>query len=232
MGVSGKVKVDDALPVYSDPAVELRHRIGTVHGSSVILTPHSVALAHMHRVTRSGNTWLSGLINFSFLRERLTAKQLSSCVRYHPSGSELLDNTVLNVSFDAPEIDEDLHILRHGFVTLSAVSQLRKHLYAGVQLSHKTGLGKLTPGGSNLGATFHPVAQLGLIYKHGHTTINAATQIDCKRPKEGSDIKIRVEHFLPDLKLNAVAAATFLPRTNRASWSIGVYAQLDDILPL
>lgn len=232
VGLSGKVKVNDALPVYSDPAIELRHKMSSNHGSSVIIAPHSLAVAHVHRVTRGGNVWLSGLLNFSFLRERLTPKQLSACVRFHPTGSELLDDTVVTASFDAPEVDEDLHLLRHGFVTVSAITQIRKNLFSGVQLSHKTGTGKLTPGGTNTGDLFHPIAQLGLIYKHGPTTVNLASQIDCKRPKDGSDVKIRVEHFFADVKLNAVAAATYVPRTNRASWSIGAYAQLDDILPL
>lgn len=232
VGLSGKVKVSDALPVYSDPAVEFRHKIGSSHGSSIILTPHSVALAHVHRISRAGNLWLSGFINFSFLRERLTPKQLSTSLRFHPSGSEALEDTVVTASFDAPEVDEDLHFLRHGMITVSAITQWRKHLYSGVQLSNKTGSGKLTSTGFNNGDIFHPVAQLGLIYKYGTSTANVATLIDCKRPKEGSDIRIRVEHFFEDFKLNAVAAATYVPRTNRASWSIGAYAQLDDILPL
>lgn len=232
VALSGKVKVNDALPVYSDPAIEFRHKLGSNHGSSVILSLHSVALAHVHRVSRGGNVWLSGLLNFSFLRERLTPKQVSASVRFHPSGSDLLDDTVVTASFDAPEVDQDLHLLRHGFVTVSAITQVRKNLFTGVQLSHKTGNGKLTPGGTSTDDLFHPIAQLGLIFKHGPTTLNVATQIDCKRPKEGSDLKVRVEHFFADVKLNAVAAATYVPRTNRASWSIGAYAQLDDILPL
>lgn len=230
VGISGKLKVNDAMPQFNDPAFEFRHKLGSVNGSSIILTPRSVALAHVQRIGRAGNAWASGLLNFSFSKERLTPKQLSACVRFHPSGSELLEQTVATMAFDTPEIEGD-NILRNGFLTVSAIAKVQKHLFAGVQVTHATGTGN-TGSGRTTEWAFHPIAQLGLLYKQNRSKVNLMSCIDCKYPKDRSEVKLRVEHTLEQLNLNVVGAVSWPIQSTKPTWSVGVYALLDDLIPL
>lgn len=233
VGVSGKIKFSDGLPHYTDPAVELKHKYGTQHGSSVIITARSLALAHMRRFTGARNVWLSGLLNFSFAKETLTPQQLSLCVRFHPEGSELLEKTIALVSFDTPKIGERGDIFSNGFLTLSALTHLRKDLIGGLQLTHSTHLVSQTARSN----PFHtlevnPLLQAGLQFKRDNFTVTASALVDPKHLKDKSDLKLSVEHYFDQFSVNGIVSATYAPRNHSVKWSAGAYVMLADIVPL
>jgi hypothetical protein len=224
---SGPVKMLNSFPALSGAVLEFKHKYRTDHGSSIFLTLHSLALAHMRRLTRT--SWLSGLINFSFNNERLTPKQLSLFGRYHPSGFVLADDTVVTMAFDSIKIGPGHDVFNHGKISISAISKFSKHVVGGLQISHATGnANDLTVEGGfwKSKPKFDPIVKLGLEVELDQTKFKISAKIDSKYLKEKSEVKASVEQYIEPAKMTGIFATTYSARSNSIKWTIGAYSNL------
>lgn len=232
VGVAGLLKFENGLLRYTDPAVEFKHKAGHAHGSSIIVTQNSLAFAHMQRITRAGNIWLSGLVNCSFADAKLTPKQLSVCARYHPKGTDFAENTVATLAFDTTNIVNNGDILNHGHVSLSIVNKPMHGLYVGLQASQATGHGGSTLGKRFLIPNANPLLQAGALYKYHHTRFHLTGLLAPLRVKDLSQVRLSVDHFFKAVGIHAIASVGFVPKTNKVKWDAGIMIHVEDFLDL
>jgi hypothetical protein len=232
VGGSVKVKFANGLPYATDPAFEVQHKFGSLHGSSIIVTPHSLVLAHLRRLTRAGNTWLSGLMNFSFTDEKLTPKQLSLCARFHPEGSEWLENTITTLCFDSPKIRQDGNFWIHGFLTATAITKINKNLVAGLQIKQSTGQGSGQTLQGNARPDLKPVIQVALRATKDLSTLTVSGMLDTQHISQRSELKVTGEYFVEQVGVSIVSSSTYTFNNKPLKWSVGAYIHIDDVIPL
>lgn len=230
-GISGKFKWANGLPLFTDPAVEFKHKFGAAHGSSIIISHKSLAFAHMHRLTRAGNIWVSGLVNCSFGENKLTPKQMSLCTRFHPSGSEFAENTVATACFDTPNIPASGDVLEHGCVTFTAINKLRKDLMGGLQIAQATGSRRIH--GNRIALPeFSPLVQTALCWKYRQSRVHLTASMLPMEFKHNHEATLSLEHRFEEMALNSFASVSYMAKAPRFKWSVGIYMQLDDVFPL
>ena len=175
-------------------------------------------------------------MNLSFQGEVLTPAQLSVCGRFHPSGSEFLDNSVATVAFDTTHITKEGDFLKSGIVSLTLLTQLRKDLKGAIQLMQATGSGdSSTVRDPNAWTrpTLKPALQAGLSFHHKDTRLKVTALVEPTNYKTHSEASITLDHYIASVKLHTVANVGICARDlKRPKWSVGAYVDLDEVLTL